>query len=148
MQGDFFHFSSGIVIVLLTQSSMRSLNKAMLIGNLAADPDQKTMSNGNIMVSFPLATNREYESKAGEKKKATDFHRIIVWGKRGQVAKEFLAKGSAVYIEGRIANRSYEAEKGEKRFITEIVADDLNIITWKDKKGTTAPELVAPGEKA
>lgn len=118
----------------------------MLIGNLAADPDQKKMASGNSMVSFPLATNREYES-AGEKKKATDFHRIVIWGKLGQVAKDYLVKGSAVYVEGRIVNRSYEAEKGERRFITEIIADDLNIITWKDKKGVGGPELVTPGEK-
>lgn len=125
---------------------MRSLNKAMLIGNLASDPDQKKMASGTSMVSFPLATNREYES-GGEKKKATDFHRIVIWGKLGQVAKDYLVKGSAVYVEGRIVNRSYEVEKGDKRFITEIVADDLNIITWKDKKGSTVPELVTPGEK-
>ncbi len=125
---------------------MRSLNKAMLIGNLAADPDQKKVANGNSMVSFPLATNREYES-GGEKKKATDFHRVVIWGNLGQVAKDHLTKGSAVYVEGRIVNRSYEVEKGDKRFITEIVVDDLNIITWKDKKGVTVPELVTPGEK-
>lgn len=118
----------------------------MLIGNLAADPDQKNMASGKSIVSFPLATNREYESN-GEKKKATDFHRVVIWGKLGQVAKDHLVKGSAVYVEGRIVNRAYELEKGDKRFITEIVVDDLNIITWKDKK-SSVPELVTPGEKA
>ncbi|MBP6085009.1 single-stranded DNA-binding protein [Candidatus Gracilibacteria bacterium] len=123
---------------------MRSLNKAMLMGNLAADPDEKSTTKGASMVSFPLATNREYEVD-GEKKKTTDFHRIIIWGKLAQVAKQYLAKGSAVYIEGRIVNRAYDAQSGDRRFITEIVADDLNIITWKHSASDPkAGELASP----
>ena len=123
---------------------MRSLNKAILIGNLAADPDEKTTTNGTSRVSFPLATNREFEVE-GEKKKVTDFHRIIIWGKLAQVAKQYLAKGSAVYVEGRIVNRSYDGKGGDRRFVTEIVADDLNIITWKHSKpDPKETELVAP----
>lgn len=116
---------------------MRSLNKAMLMGNLGADPSETTLAKGGAMISFPLATSREYEH-AGEKKKVTDFHRIVIWGKLGEVAKRYLAKGSAVYLEGRIVNRTFEDQAGDKRFITEIVADELNIITWK--KGQP-PEL-------
>lgn len=107
------------------------------MGNLAADPTDTPLAKGGAMISFPLATNREYEHN-GEKKKVTDFHRIIIWGKLGEVAKKYLAKGSAVYIEGRIVNRAFDDKAGEKRFITEIIADDLNIITWK--KGSS-PEL-------
>lgn len=108
------------------------------MGNLAADPDEKVMSKGQPMVSFPLATNREYEQD-GERKKVTDFHRIIIWGKLAQVAKQYLAKGSAVYLEGRIANRAYSDQGGDRRFITEIVADELNILTWKSEKD--APKI-------
>lgn len=116
---------------------MRSLNKAMLMGNLGADPTETTLTKGGVRISFPLATNREYEH-AGEKKKVTDFHRIVIWGKLAEVAKKYLVKGSAVYVEGKIVNRTFAEEAGTKRFITEIVADDLNIITWK--KGNP-PEL-------
>lgn len=112
---------------------MRSINKAVLLGNLAADPDEKVMPKGQSMVSFPLATNREYEQD-GERKKSTDFHRVVIWGKLAQVAKQYLAKGSAVYVEGKIVNRSYADQGGDRRFITEIVADELNIITWKSEK--------------
>jgi single-strand DNA-binding protein len=112
---------------------MRSINKAVLLGNLAADPDEKVMPKGQAMVSFPLATNREYEQD-GERKKSTDFHRVVIWGKLAQVAKQYLAKGSAVYVEGKIVNRSYADQGGDRRFITEIVADELNIITWKSEK--------------
>ena len=114
---------------------MRSVNKALLLGSLAADPDEKVTSKGNQMVSFPLITNREYEQD-GERKKSTDFHRIIIWGKLAQVAKQYLAKGSAVYVEGRIVNRSYADQGGDRRFITEIIADELNILTWKSEKET------------
>jgi single-strand DNA-binding protein len=118
---------------------MRSINKAVLLGNLAADPDEKVMPKGQSMVSFPLATNREYEQD-GERKKSTDFHRVVIWGKLAQVAKQYLAKGSAVYVEGKIVNRSYADQGGDRRFITEIVADELNIITWKSEK--EAPKTV------
>lgn len=105
----------------------------MLLGNLAADPDEKVLPKGQSMVSFPLATNREYEQD-GERKKSTDFHRVVIWGKLAQVAKQYLAKGSAVYVEGKIVNRTYSDQGGDRRFITEIVADELNIITWKSEK--------------
>ncbi len=124
---------------------MRSINKAVLLGNLAADPDEKVMPKGQSMVSFPLATNREYEQD-GERKKSTDFHRVVIWGKLAQVAKQYLAKGSAVYVEGKIVNRSYADQGGDRRFITEIVADELNIITWKSEK--EAPKTVGADENA
>lgn len=114
---------------------MRSINKAVLLGNLAADPDEKVLPKGQSMVSFPLATNREYEQD-GERKKSTDFHRVVIWGKLAQVAKQYLAKGSAVYLEGKIINRTYSDQGGDRRFITEIVADELNILTWKSEKET------------
>lgn len=114
---------------------MRSINKAVLLGNLAADPDEKVLPKGQSMVSFPLATNREYEQD-GERKKSTDFHRVVIWGKLAQVAKQYLAKGSAVYLEGKIINRTYSDQGGDRRFITEIVADELNILTWKSEKDT------------
>ena len=107
------------------------------MGNLAADPSDTALDKGGIMVAFPLATHRDYEHN-GERKKVTDFHRIIVWGKRAEVAKKYSAKGSAVYIEGKIVNRTYDDKGGSKKYITEIVADELNIITWK--KGDS-PEL-------
>ena len=112
---------------------MRSINKAVLLGNLAADPDEKVLPKGQSMVSFPLATHREYEQD-GERKKSTDFHRIVIWGKLAQVAKQYLAKGSAVYLEGKIVNRTYADQGGDRRFITEIVADEINILTWKAEK--------------
>lgn len=118
---------------------MRSLNKAILMGNLAADPSETPLDKGGIMVAFPLATHRDYEH-GGEKKKATDFHRIIIWGKLADIAKKYLAKGSAVYVEGKIVNRTYDDKTSVKKYITEIVVDELNIITWK--KGAS-PELNA-----
>ena len=124
---------------------MRSLNKAFLMGNLVSDPNETPLAKGGSMVSFPLATNRDYVQD-GEKKKVTDFHRIVIWGKQlGEVAKKYLIKGSAVYVEGKITNRTYDNKNGEKQFITEIVADELNIITWK--KGSS-PELGTLAEQS
>lgn len=124
---------------------MRSLNKALLMGNLAADPTETVLAKGGIRVAFPLATNRDFEQD-GERKKVTDFHRIIIWGKLAEVAKKYLTKGSAIYVEGKIVNRTYDNKTGEKRYITEIVADELNIISWK--KGSSLELNSLPGNSS
>ncbi len=121
---------------------MKSLNRVSLLGRLVADPDVRKTQNGNEVANFALAINRRWKDANGEKRGDTDFHRVVAWRKLGQLCGEYLRKGSSVYVEGQLRNRSYDTENGEKRFTTEIVAKDINILTWKKgEKGTVDAEV-------
>jgi len=102
----------------------------MLIGNLGADPEIRQDSNGRDVANFPLATNRNVRSEDG-KKIVADFHRIVAFGPLAKICKEYLSKGTAVYVDGHLVNRSFDDKNGERRFKTEIFAEKLNILTWK-----------------
>lgn len=113
---------------------MKSLNRVMLIGHLAADPEARQTKSGISVVNFPIATNHLTKDENGEKKEIVDFHRIVAWGKLADVCEEYLCKGMAVYVEGRLINRSYEDKDKNRHYMTEIVIHDLNILTWKKSK--------------
>lgn len=121
---------------------MRSLNKIILVGNLAADPEVRQTQKGTTVATFPVATNRDFTSN-GEKKKVTDFHRVVAWSKLGEMCGKYLEKGKAVYIEGMVLNRAYEKE-GERRYVTEIRADEVNMLSWKKDKEREQVPLSAP----
>ncbi len=102
------------------------LNKVMLYGNLTADPDLRSMPNGNKVVSFGLATNRSYKDQAGSKKEVAEFHNIVAFGKLAEIFAQWLKKGRPVYIEGRIQTRSWDDQNGGgKKYRTEIVAENF-----------------------
>jgi single-strand DNA-binding protein len=106
----------------------------MLIGHLAADPELRQTKSGHTVVNFPVATNRVFRNEDGSKKEIVDFHRILAWNKLGEICGEYLHKGQAIYLEGRLTNHSFDDNDGKKHFRTEIVADGLNILTWKKNK--------------
>lgn len=108
---------------------MKSVNKLILVGNLAADPETRQTKKGETVTTFALATQRDFTSN-GEKKKVTDFHRIVAWGKLAEICGKYLEKGQAVYVEGLILNRAYEKE-GERRYVTEIRAEEVNMLSFK-----------------
>lgn len=110
-----------------------NLNKAMVIGNLTRDPEQRTTPNGATVCSFGVATTRRWKDQAsGAQKEDTQFHNIVAWGKLAETCGQYLHKGSKVYIEGRIQYRQWEDQSGAKRNRTEIVADQMIML---DKKG-------------
>jgi single-strand DNA-binding protein len=121
---------------------MRSLNKVILVGHLAADPEQSTTKAGQARVTFPIATYRDTSSE-GTKKEVTDYHRVVSWGKLGEICRKYLSKGQGVYVEGTILNRAYEKD-GRRRYVTEIRADEVNMLTWKKKEGLTKVTLETP----
>lgn len=112
---------------------MRSVNKVILVGHVAADPEQTETKTGRIRVTFPLATHRDTTSD-GVQKEVTDYHRIVTWGKLGEVCAKYLGKGQGVYVEGIILNRAYEQD-GEHTYVTEIRAEEVNMLTWKQRAG-------------
>ena len=110
-------------------TSMNSVNKIILVGNLAADPEVRQTSKGVTVATFPVATNRDFTSN-GEKKKVTDFHRVVAWGELAEMCGKYLEKNQAVYVEGLVLNRAYEKD-GERRYVTEIRADEVNMLSFK-----------------
>ena len=103
---------------------MASVNKVILIGNLGRDPEVRYTQNGTAVANFTLATNEVWTDKAGGgKQERTEWHRIVVWGKQAEVAREYLSKGRQVFIEGSLQTRQWDDREGNKRSTTEIKAN-------------------------
>lgn len=104
----------------------KSLNKVMLIGNLGKDPELRYTSSGVAVATFSLATSESWKDQDGNAQEKTEWHNIVAWRKLAEICGEWLKKGKKVYIEGRIQTRNYDDKNtGQKRYITEIVADNL-----------------------
>jgi single-strand DNA-binding protein len=98
------------------------LNKVQLYGNLTRDPEMKALPSGQNVANFSIATNRVYKDKDGSKKEQTEFHNVVAFGRTADVIGQYMKKGKAIYIEGRIQTRSWDKD-GQKQYRTEIVAD-------------------------
>ncbi len=107
---------------------MSGVNKVILIGNLGKDPDLRNFEGGNVVANFTLATTEVYRDRTGNKVEQTEWHNIAMWGKLAEIAGKILRKGAKVYIEGRIKNRSWDDRDGNKRYITEIVAENFTLL--------------------
>lgn len=105
-----------------------SLNKVMLIGNLGKDPELKVFEGGNSLARFPIATSENYTNKQGERVEQTEWHTIIVRNKLAEVADKYLHKGDKVFIEGRIKTRSWEDQSGNRRYMTEVITDNMTML--------------------
>jgi len=105
-----------------------SVNKAILIGRLGKDPELKYTPGGKAVASFTIATNERWTSQDGQKQERTTWHNIIAWGKQAEVINEYCRKGSQIYIEGRIDNRSYDDKEGNKRYISEVVVQNFQFL--------------------
>ncbi len=124
----------------------RTLNKVMLIGRLGAAPELRYTAAGTPVASFSLATNTPTKNQDGTLGENTDWHSIVVWEKLAETCNEYLQKGSQVYIEGRIQYRTYEDREGQKRYKTEVVANQMimldskpNAAGWSDSREAAAP---------
>lgn len=104
------------------------LNKVMLIGNLGADPEMRYTPGGAGVCEMRLATNESWTDKNGQKQERTEWHRVVVWGKRAELCAKYLSKGRQCYVEGRLRTRSWEDKEGNKRYTTEIVATDVQFL--------------------
>ncbi|MCR4311685.1 MAG: single-stranded DNA-binding protein [Candidatus Uhrbacteria bacterium] len=102
-----------------------SLNKAMLIGNLTRDPELRKTTSGQSVTSFSIATNRVYKDASGVKKESADYHNIVAWGRLAEICAQYLTKGKKVYIDGRIQTRDWEGQDGQKKYRTEIIAENM-----------------------
>ncbi len=103
-------------------------NKVQLIGNVGNDPEIKTFDGGKKVVNFTLATNESYKNEKGEKVEQTEWHKITAWGKIADIIEKYVTKGKEIALEGKLTHRSYDDKNGEKRFITEVVANDVLLL--------------------
>jgi len=108
-----------------------SLNKVQLIGHLGADPESRFMTSGNAVANFSLATNESWKSAEGEIKDKTEWHKIVIYGKKAETATEYMKKGQLVYIEGRLQTRSWEDKDKVKRYTTEVLCDTFTMLGRK-----------------
>jgi single-strand DNA-binding protein len=106
----------------------RSLNKVMLIGHLGKDPEVRYTASGKAVATFTLATSQQWRDQDGNDQERTEWHRIVAWGRLGEVCGEYLSKGRQAFIEGRIQTRDWEDQDGNKRTTVEIVANDLILL--------------------
>ena len=110
----------------------KGINKAILIGNLGKDPDVKYTASGSAVANITIATSESWKDKqTGEKKELTEWHRVVMFGRLGEIAGEYLKKGSKVYVEGRLQTRKYQDKTGQDRYTTEIVASEMQMLDGK-----------------
>ncbi len=111
---------------------MAGINKVILIGNLGRDPEMRYMPDGQAVANFSIATSEEWRDKqTGEKRERTEWHRIVAFRKLGEICGEYLSKGKKVYIEGRIQTKEWQDRDGNKRWTTEIVASQMQMLSPK-----------------
>lgn len=101
------------------------INKAIIYGNITREPELKSLPSGSQVCEFGVATNRIWKDKNGSRQESVDYHNIVVFGRQAEIIKHYLHKGSGVFLEGRIQNRSWDAQDGTKRYRSEIVADRI-----------------------
>ena len=117
---------------------MAGVNKVILIGRLGRDPEVRYTPDGTAVANFSIATSREWNDKAtGERKEQTEWHRIVAFRRLGEICGEYLSKGSQVYIEGRLQTRDWEDKDGNKRYTTEIVADQMQMLGARGSNQST-----------
>jgi single-strand DNA-binding protein len=132
----------------LIPTTMKSLNKVIVIGHLATDPFQTQTKTGEPCVNLCVAIHRDALSD-GAKRETTDYHRVVVLGRLGEICAKYLSKGQGVFVAGALVNCAYE-KGGERRYMTEIHADEVNMLTWKKRSGVKSPclEVFLPRETA
>jgi single-strand DNA-binding protein len=112
-----------------------SVNKVILVGNVGKDPETRYLDESTAITKFPMATSETYKNKAGERVSTTEWHNIVLWRGLAQVAEKYVKKGTQIYIEGRIKTRSYDDADGNKKYITEIVGDQMQLLGRRPDDG-------------
>lgn len=119
---------------------MSSLNKAMVIGRLGADPDVRYTQSNTAVATISVATTERYKDRNGELQENTEWHRIVAWGRLAEICQQYLKKGSLAYFEGPIQTREWEDKDGQKRYTTEIKALNMQMLDSRgDSGGSSAP---------
>jgi single-strand DNA-binding protein len=114
----------------------RGINKAVIVGTLGRDPEIRYAANGNAVVNISVATNESWKDReTGESQERTEWHRIVIFGKLGEIASQYLKKGSQAYFEGKIKTSKWQDESGNNRYTTEIVANEMQMLGRRQEQG-------------
>jgi len=116
------------------------VNRVILVGRLGADPEVRYTQDGTMVTTFRMATDEQWKDKSGNREQRTEWHRVVTYRKLAEICGEYLAKGSLVFIEGRIQTRSWTDKEGNKRFSTEIIAQNMKMLDRKGKEGKEGAE--------
>ena len=120
---------------------MSGVNKAILVGNLGSDPETRQTTSGSAVCNFSVATSESYKDRDGNKQERTEWHRVVAFGKLADICADYLHKGKQVYIEGRIQTRDWEDQAGVKKYTTEIVAREMQML---GSKGDAPADVAKP----
>ena len=124
----------------------RGINKVILVGNIGGDPEVRYMPNGNAVTTLSIATSETWKDKqTGDKQERTEWHRVVCFNRLGEIAGEYLRKGSKVYVEGSLRTRKWQDQQGQDKYTTEIVATDLQMLD--SKAGGSAPNYDMPASQ-
>lgn len=115
------------------------VNKVILLGRLGKDPEVRNLDGGAVVANFPIATNEVYYNKNREKVEKTEWHRIVVWRRNAEVAQQYLKKGDLLYLEGKLRTRSFDDKDGNKKYITEVEADNFQMLSSKSDNSGGGP---------
>ena len=130
--------------------AQRSLNKVLLLGNLGRDPEVRYTASGKAVATFTLATSSKWRDQDGNDQERTEWHRVVAWGRLGEVCGEYLSKGKQVFIEGRIQTRDWEDQDGNRRTTVEIIANDMIMLGGaggsQGREGEERPRTQAPAK--
>ena len=124
---------------------MRGINKVILIGNTGKDTEYKTLQDGTPVAKLTIATTETFRLKNGETQSRTDWHTIIVWRGLATFAQQYIKKGALLYIEGKMRNRQYEDKDGQKKYVTEVIADQIVLLDKKEKTQENNVEDIPEG---
>lgn len=116
------------------------LNKAMVIGHLGADPEMRYTANGNAVTTFSVASSRQFSGADGERREETEWFRVVTWNRLAETCSQYLTKGRLVYVEGRLQTRSWEGQDGQKRYTTELIAQEVKSLGAQAAPADDVPE--------
>jgi single-strand DNA-binding protein len=117
-----------------------ALNKVLLIGNVGKDPEIRHLQGGAAVATIALATSERYKDRNGETREITEWHTVIAWRQLADLAENYIRKGSQIYVEGRIRSRSWDDQNGQKRYVTEIQADAIQLLGRRGDNAGAAPQ--------
>src|SRR5439155_7258766 len=133
--------------VLHEEQDMSGVNKVILVGNLGANPEMRFTQGGQAVANLRIATTERWTDKGGQRQEATEWHRVVVWGKQAEIVGQYLTKGRQVYVEGRIRTRQWQDQSGQKRFSTEVVAQNVQMLGARGERGPEEMNATVPAEE-
>ncbi len=130
---------------------MSGVNKVIIVGRLGTDPELKSVGSGQNVTRLDVATSENWMGKDGQKQERTEWHRVVIWGRQAENCVKFLSKGRLVFVEGRLQTRSWEDRQGQKRYMTEIVANNVQFLgggSDRNDRTSASQEATAGGSSA